>query len=117
MASTGSLNLLRDDIQTASSTSQAKVVEAHMTQLCAVLKVASRNAATTFDCNIEHSLDGVNWFVLASFTQLSGSPSGDETEFINISSKCLPRVRAATTLGGATQAATVTVDICYEHRR
>jgi len=117
MASTGALNLLRDDVETASTVGDTKAVELHMKELCAVLKVTSRDNATSIDVTIQHSLDGVNWFTLASFTQLTGTASATETEFINITSKCLPRVRAVTTLAGSTQAATVTVDLCYEHRR
>lgn len=75
------------------------------------IKATSVNGATTLDCDIEHSPDGTNWYVKASFTQIVGS---DSNEIITVAAPLCGFVRANITLAGATKAATVEVQLAYD---
>lgn len=74
--------------------------------------VVSDFDGTSIDIDLEHSPDGVNWFTLDSFTQLTA----DGSEAIVPNQPVFPRVRAEVTPASMTDS-TVTVKLYVQPRR
>lgn len=116
MASSSKLILVNEAL-TASQTSEVKSLGPRSKKFVAFLLVSAINAATTVAAKIQHSPDGSTWFDLVSFTNLvgvTGSELKQESAFAVASSPVLGQVRSVVTLSGATQTATVRVDLCFD---
>lgn len=105
MSSTIKTELMNQSLTTSTVGSPFTMQESSQ-ELLAELRVSNINGATTLDVNVEHSSNGTDWHVLGSFTQLVGV---NGIELLDLG-KHLNRVRANTTLAGATQAADVIVE-------
>ncbi len=96
--------------RTATITLDSKNLDAHTKDFVGILVVtAFVGAAPTLDVVIEHTIDGTNWFTLATFAQKTASGN----ELINITAPVLPTVRARATLGGTITSATFKVELAY----
>lgn len=112
MASVGRLALLESTALTATTTGDSKSTELHQTDFLGWLNVSANDGSTTVDVDIEHSPDGQNWVVAASFTQLVNVTG---REAISIA-KLMSHVRAVVTLAG-TPSATVEVLLLLDKRK
>lgn len=80
--------------------------------LIAWLNVTAINGATTLDVKIQHSPDKTNWYDLGSaFTQLVGVTGN---ELVRITDSSFQFVRMVATLAGATQDATLSVQLFHD---
>lgn len=96
--------------QTATKTFDSKSIDAYTKDFVGILVVTGMvGAAPTLDVIIEHTIDGTNWFTLATFAQKTGVAK----ELINITAPVLPTVRAVATLGGTITSATFKVELAY----
>ena len=112
MASVNSLVLIDENVA-ASAAGDKKSVEVGHTDFLAHIEVTNWNA-TTLDVNIEHSPDGVNWYVLKSFTQAAGNTT-ELVQITNSNVHVLPNVRVDSTLVGTD--ADVKVTLWYDRRK
>lgn len=110
MASIQKLTLAPLAIQTATKTYDSQSLDAYTKDFAGILVVTGiTGAAPTLNVRIEHTIDGENWFTLATFAQKTTTG----TELINITSPVLPTVRAVATLGGTITNATFKVELAY----
>ena len=110
-----SRKILSSGALTATTTSAAQSMDSKSKSFVAYLSVTSSHAATTTDASIEHSPDGTNWFVVASFANIAGTTGSElvyQAAFTGL--QVLSQVRAVIILTGATQEATVEVALCFD---
>ena len=113
MASVQKVSLLPSEALTASKTGDKKSLGMGDDGFVGWINISANDGSTTVDCDIEHSADGTNWEVLASFTQVVNTTA---VESIQITNSVLPNVRANVTLAG-TPSATVEVALYHDRRR
>lgn len=116
MASVSNLVLINGAL-TASTTGDKKSLGPRGKKFVGYLKATSVNGATTLNAKIQHSPDDVYWFDVVSFTALvgvDGSELKDGTQFTASEMGLLPYVRGLVTLAGATQAATVLMQLWFD---
>lgn len=112
MASVNSLVLINENVA-ADGSSAKKSVEIGHTDFLAHLEITNE-ALTTIDVDVEHSPDGINWYVLGSFPQASANG----TALIQLSTPSvhvLPNVRATMDVTGGN--ADVKVTLWYDRRK
>jgi prephenate dehydratase len=99
----------------ASTTSAAQQLIQGDVSFIGVLVAASTHADTIVDAKIQHSHDGVTWFDLITFTQLTDN--GSEVKQVNSDTNVLQFVRSIVALTGGTLASTVTLHLCYDRSK
>lgn len=98
--------VLLSGVQTASVTGAAKPGYAGTSGLIFQLVVTAASGTTpTLDVVIEDTIDGVNWFNIATFAQVTGAA----TQVQRYSGVKGPQVRARATIGGTTPSFTFSV--------
>lgn len=107
-------DVLINEALTASKNSDKFTLETNSDKFIATIDATAVNGATTVAAKVQHSHDATNWFDLVSFTNIVGT-TGHEAK--QITDSVLPHVRAAITLSGATQAATVKVMLWFDKRK
>lgn len=118
MASSINKTLFNAAALTATSTSEKQQIQAGDIDFIGVLVATDTHADTTVDAKIQHSHDGVTWFDLITFTQLTDNGS----EVKQLSTATLPKpavlqfVRGVATLAGATQESTVTLHLYFDRQ-
>ena len=78
-------------------------------RLHAVVSAAS-GTTPTLDIVVEDTLDGVNFFVVGTFTQITAAAS----QAVNVTSPFCERLRLRYTLGGTTPSFTLGVRCAYD---
>lgn len=111
MAANSKKVFLSSQALTASATSDPQTLSAKDKSFIGFLNVTDINAATTLNAKIQHSPDKSTWFDLVSFAALAGV-TGNELKFPT--TDVLGYVRSVVTLAGATQTATVTLELVYD---
>ncbi len=82
------------------------------TNLVATLSWSAKHNDTTMSMDVEHSPDGLLWFALGLFTDVTGAnPSGQEA--LQITATAMSHVRAKVTLTGANLAVTPIVRLFF----
>lgn len=110
MASTNVITLVSDAL-TATATSDAKSLEQRFDRFIGWIDVSAIHAATTVAAKIQHSPDGTNWKDWITFTNAVGAVA---REAVFPTTDVFGRVRSVVTLSGATQSATVKVQLWYD---
>lgn len=98
---------------TADDSSDPVIFQNGITNVSAYLKVTGGAVGTTFDVDIEVSPDGTDYYVLKSFTQITGATGSEVIRFNNTTEHFLPYVRAVVDLGTTLQGS-VTCELHYD---
>jgi hypothetical protein len=112
MASVARRSLIDQQVNTATFEGGSQSVGQGDARFRAFLRVTDY-VGGTFNCDIEHSPDGTNWFTLHTFAALAanGALEADIT-----TDSVFPNVRANAD-GGAGADATIRVDLYYDKHR